>query len=66
MVDSVPDDFLPPLNRAVGPIATEAEADHVRKRFALIILLKGEEFGRLREILRDDLERLIVWEEARP
>jgi hypothetical protein len=63
---SIPADFLPPLNRAVGPIATEEEAEHVRKRFALIILLHGEDFQRLRQIMREDLERLIVWEGERP
>jgi hypothetical protein len=66
MPDAIPADFLPPLNRAVGPIASEAEADHVRKRFALIILLRGEAFGRLQQVLREDLERLIVWEGAKP
>lgn len=62
MVDAIPGDVLPPLNRAVGPIASEEEADHVRRRFALIILLHGAELQRLRDILREDLERLIAWE----
>jgi hypothetical protein len=59
----IPADFEPPLNRVVGPIGSEEEAEHVRRRFALLILLHGDEFNRLREILREDLQRLIAWEE---
>lgn len=55
-------EFEPP-NRVAGPIRNSDDAFHVRIRLGAILLLGGAEFLRLRQILRDDLERLIAWEE---
>lgn len=55
-------DFDPP-NRVAGPIRSPDEAFHVRIRLGAILILGGREFLRVRQVLRDDLERLIAWEE---
>lgn len=55
-------EFDPP-NRVAEAIRSQEEAAHVRVRLTMILLLAGAEFLRLREILREDLERLIAWEE---
>jgi hypothetical protein len=67
MISEIPMDapfpeFEPP-NRVAGPIVSAEDADHVRVRLAALLLLVGPEFLRLRHILRDDVERLIAWEE---
>lgn len=55
-------EFDPP-NRVGGPIVSKEHADHVRVRIAAIVLLIGAEFLALRQVLREDLEALIAWEE---
>jgi hypothetical protein len=57
-------EFDPP-NRVAGDIVSPEEAAHVRVRLGMILLLAGAEFLRLRAIVREDLERLIAWEEER-
>jgi hypothetical protein len=57
-------EFDPP-NRVAGDITSPEEAAHVRVRLGMILLLGGIEFLGLRQLLREDLERLIAWEEER-